>query len=204
MAQSEEEKKERRHLWYLKNRERKIKYATEYASQHQDEVKQYKKTYREEHKTEIREKERGRYVENRQDPAYVEKSQAHSNDWKRRNRPKVQEYERTKYASDVEWKLSKNLRNRLGAFVRGERKSAKLREYLGCTLPELRAYLESQFQPGMTWDNHGEWHIDHKKPLSSFDLTKRIQLMAACHYTNLQPLWAKINLSKSGPRRKKR
>jgi desulfoferrodoxin (superoxide reductase-like protein) len=51
----------------------------------------------------------------------------------------------------------------------------------------------------MTWDNWTTdgWHIDHIKPLASFDLTDRKQLLEACHYTNLQPLWAKDNLIKS-------
>jgi len=59
--------------------------------------------------------------------------------------------------------------------------------------------LESKFQPDMNWDNWASdgWHIDHIKPLASFDLTDREQLLIACHYTNLQPLWAKDNIAKS-------
>ena len=50
----------------------------------------------------------------------------------------------------------------------------------------------------MNWKNYGfrGWHIDHIKPLSSFDLSDRNQLLEACHYTNLQPLWWYENLSK--------
>ena len=48
----------------------------------------------------------------------------------------------------------------------------------------------------MTWDNYGEWHIDHIKPISSFDLKDAKNQKLAMHYTNLQPLWAKDNISK--------
>lgn len=71
---------------------------------------------------------------------------------------------------------------------------------LGCSVTELRAYLEFRFQPGMTWANYGKgrsrWSIDHIRPLASFDLTDRAQLLEACHYTNLQPLWNPENSRK--------
>jgi hypothetical protein len=57
--------------------------------------------------------------------------------------------------------------------------------------------MESKFQPGMTWDNRGkEWHIDHIIPLATFNLQDRRQFLVACHYTNLQPLWARDNMVK--------
>jgi AraC-like DNA-binding protein len=69
---------------------------------------------------------------------------------------------------------------------------------LGCSIVELKRHLEDQFDDNMSWDNYGldGWHIDHIVPLASFNLTDEDQFKKACHYTNLQPLWAKDNLSK--------
>jgi hypothetical protein len=69
---------------------------------------------------------------------------------------------------------------------------------LGCSIPELKTYLESKFQEGMSWENWGiyGWHIDHIIPLDAFNLTNREEFLKACHYTNLQPLWAEENLKK--------
>jgi len=48
----------------------------------------------------------------------------------------------------------------------------------------------------MSWDNYGEWHVDHKRPCASFDLSKLKEQRVCFHYMNLQPLWAAENLSK--------
>lgn len=95
-------------------------------------------------------------------------------------------------------KLKRNLRTRLYGALKGNYKAGSAVSDLGCTVEELKKHLEYQFKPGMDWDNHTKdgWHIDHIKPLASFDLTDSIQFKEACHYTNLQPLWAFENLRK--------
>lgn len=109
------------------------------------------------------------------------------------------EYVRNRYHSNPLFKLSRLMRNRLNMAIRNGQKAGSAISDLGCSILELRDYLESKFQPGMTWENHSRegWHIDHILPLASFDLSDREQLKKACHYTNLQPLWAKANLSKN-------
>ena len=101
--------------------------------------------------------------------------------------------------TDIQYRLSCNLRRRLTHFIKGRSKNGSAVRDLGCSIEDLKKYLESKFQDGMSWDNYGfyGWHIDHIIPLSSFDLTNREELLKAVHYTNLQPLWAKDNLSKS-------
>ena len=99
---------------------------------------------------------------------------------------------------DMNFKLAKSLRGRLNQAVKNNYKSGSAIRDLGCSIEELKKYLESKFQPEMSWDNWGKygWHIDHIRPLSSFDLTDIKQVKEACHYTNLQPLWAVENLKK--------
>lgn len=67
---------------------------------------------------------------------------------------------------------------------------------LGCTPAQLRTHLERQFLRGMSWANRTDWHVDHIRPLASFDLTDADQIKTACHFTNLRPIWAKDNLRK--------
>jgi len=122
------------------------------------------------------------------------------------NKNKIREYRkkrniknRYRYNNDIKYKITQTLRNRFYMSIKNNFKAGSVVRDLGCSIDELKSYLETKFQPGMTWDNYGlyGWHIDHIKPLSSFDLTDRKQMLEACHYTNLQPLWAKDNLSKS-------
>lgn len=98
-----------------------------------------------------------------------------------------------KYKASERGRLVNLLRTRLRMAIRNDQKAGSAVRDLGCSIPELIKQFESQFQPGMSMANHGEWQIDHIKPLASFDLTDREQLKQACHFTNLQPLWAKEN-----------
>jgi hypothetical protein len=80
--------------------------------------------------------------------------------------------------------------------IKGNAKRGSAVRDLGCSIPEFIGYIADKFQKGMSWDNHGEWHLDHIKPLASFDLEDLKQFKQAVHYTNYQPLWAFDNLSK--------
>ena len=117
--------------------------------------------------------------------------------YRQEHRQEINEYFRNKYKTDINYKLSELLRNRVRNAIKSYKRPGSAVKDLGCTVQELKEHLELQFKPGMTWDNHGQWHIDHIKPLSIFDLSDPEQFMEACHYSNLQPLWAKDNLSKS-------
>ena len=107
-------------------------------------------------------------------------------------------YENDLLKRNKQFKLRKLLRTRLKDALKGRYKNGSAVKLLGCTIEELYKHLESLFQEGMTWENQGfyGWHIDHIQPLSKFNLEDPEQLKIVCHYTNLQPLWAKDNIRK--------
>jgi len=96
-------------------------------------------------------------------------------------------------------KIARRLRSRLSNAVTNGQKAGSAVRDLGSSIEELKKYLESKFTLGMSWDNYGYcgWHIDHIKPLDSFDLSNSEEFKKACHYSNLQPLWANDNFIKS-------
>jgi hypothetical protein len=138
-----------------------------------------------------------------------EKCLQYASKYRRANNEKIKSYfkvnrrylsiqKKINYQTNPNFKLQIILRSRVYSVLKRGAKVGSAVNDLGCSVEELRIHLETQFQPGMTWDNHGRdgWHIDHIRPLSAFDLSDPEQFKEACHYTNLQPLWAKDNLSK--------
>jgi len=121
-------------------------------------------------------------------------------EYRKKNRLQLSAKHLAKKKSCIQTRLRHALRNRLGHAIKNGSKSGSAVRDLGCSIEFLKTYLESKFQPGMTWENWGKedgcWHIDHIVPLSWFDLTAREQLLNAVHYTNLQPLWAEENSQK--------
>ena len=111
-------------------------------------------------------------------------------------RKRAREYMREKRKTDVLFALKSTLRCRISRAFRDSKmvRPSGLGRLLGATLEEAKAHIEAQFQPGMSWENRGSWHIDHIIPLASAKTED--ELIALCHYTNLQPLWAKDNISK--------
>lgn len=111
---------------------------------------------------------------------------------------KTTEYTRNKRKTDTLFRLTCVMRSRLSNALkrRGYDKTSITADTLGCSWEDLKIHLESQFKDGMTWENHGKttWHIDHIIPLASASNSE--EMCKLNHYTNLQPLWAKDNMSK--------
>jgi hypothetical protein len=111
-----------------------------------------------------------------------------------KNRLEKREYFRNNDSA----RIAKNLRSRLKLAIKkqGGKKSASTMELVGTDWPTLFAWIEGKFQLGMTWNNHGLWHIDHIIPCVAFDLTKPVHQKTCFHYKNLQPLWGIENIKK--------
>lgn len=130
---------------------------------------------------------------------YREDHREHYKKWRDDHRSEICEYQKRKKQSDPSFRILCNLRSRISTLIKQSRghKSVKTKELIGCSISEFRKHLESQFRPGMSWSNYGEWHIDHIKPCSSFDLSNTDQQKKCFHFTNQQPLWALDNIRKS-------
>jgi len=186
--------------WYKANLERAAKCSREHYKANREKVAERTRKWRRanpekaaEHSRKYREANREKIAERKR--RYRETNCEKVAEYNR-------EYRRNRKAEDIQFKLVCNLRNRLYHAVKGNFKNGSAVRDLGCTIEELKEYLEAKFEPGMTWENWGRgggkdvWNIDHVRPLSSFDLTDRKQLKKVCHYTNLQPLWAEDNMRK--------
>lgn len=102
-------------------------------------------------------------------------------------------------AKNPSFAISARLRVRVAnALARcGTTKASSTAELLGCSWKDFLAHLEKQFLPGMSWANRNRWHLDHIKPCCAFDLTCPQEQRRCFHYSNLRPLWARENLTKS-------
>ena len=142
-------------------------------------------------------------------------AQQESANWRIENKDKVSEYNK-KYALKNRAKLNQQScernkerrkidpifvlirRERVRVYdaLNGIRKSARTETLLGCSYSNFQKHIESLFVDGMGWHNINLWHLDHIRPLASFDLTDEMQQKEAFNYKNQQPLWALDNLKK--------
>jgi hypothetical protein len=120
--------------------------------------------------------------------------------WQKQNSERVRELGRKRYirrkSTNPLFQLSGALRARIYDAFRRIRtvKPTGIENILGTTVRETKAHIESQFQPGMSWENYGKWHVDHVIPLASAKTAE--ELVSLCHHLNLQPLWASDNIRK--------
>jgi len=153
--------------------------------------------------------QKNKYIEN------PEPRRRQSREWHNRNKEQVSARRKERYYANHEksrewcnrWEQNERKTNPLYALTERIRKrtrysfkhkkiskNQRTQEMLGCSWEELKTHIENQFTGGMSWDRLGEIHIDHIIPLAS--ATTEEELIKLAHYTNLQPMWAKDNISK--------
>lgn len=125
--------------------------------------------------------------------------------WVEDNRDLVRERQRAtmrRWRVTPKHRLEHNISRSVNLSLRGGKGGASCFKLLGFTVEQLVRHLELQFSPGMSWDNYGEWHVDHRVPLASFryETSNDDEFRQAWALTNLQPLWAKQNISKGARR----
>lgn len=190
-------------IYREKNAELVKQKKSEYYFKNKDEIRAKHKKYREENSEAIKISKKLEYQKNKK--RYIEEAKKwreENPDFKKTKKYKDQRNKtrRKRYSKDVLYKLGEKIRSSSLRVTNAVKKNKSLKsiEYLGCTLEEFKDHIESQWQEGMTWENHDlhGWHIDHIVPVDWF-IKNSDDPWKANHYTNLQPLWAIDNIKKN-------
>lgn len=170
-----------------------------YYSSNRPRLSEVRSLYKKKNKTKTIAAAAAYYTRNK--ASIAEKQRIYNAEHKDAVRVTQRKSEQKRLKSNTDFKIKKRLRIRLHSALKNGQKKGSAVSDLGCSVQHLKLHLELFWDEGMSWLNYGfgkgKWNIDHIKPLASFDLTDRSQLLQAVHYTNLQPLWHVDNLAKS-------
>lgn len=166
-----------------------------YIINNKEKIKESIRNWRLDNKEKIKENLQKYYLNNKSNIKLYNKK------WRIENKNKMTQYNKNRRAKDPLFKLSGNIRNLIYQYIKnnGYKKKSKTVNILGCEFNYFKLYIESKFEPWMSWDNYGlyngelnyGWDIDHIIPISSAETEEDI--IKLNHYTNLQPLCSKIN-----------
>ncbi|AVX02574.1 hypothetical protein MXMO3_00026 [Maritalea myrionectae] len=109
------------------------------------------------------------------------------------NAEKARQREARKCATDVRYRIYRNVQRRSGQALKGVYGPVQA---IGCDAVQLTQHIANKRTKGMTWEKYGQWEIDHTIPLSAANSNE--ELIELCHYTNLQPMWKRENQVKGG------
>jgi hypothetical protein len=176
-------------------------------------AKEYAKTYREENHDELTRNNRNYYEENKEDYAIKSKVYRKLKEkelkitkkiYEEKNRKELQAYRRKYWRERKKkeplLKLKLSVRGRLSKILKakGFKKDKRSVELLGCTWNDFMVEVESNWQPGMTWDNYGckmdQWCLDHTIPLALAQTIEEVNKLS--HHSNVKPMWSIYNAMK--------
>ena len=181
--------------YYNKNKEKILNQKKLYYKDNLTSILEEKKLYRNENRQKVRNSYNEFYSKNK------EKVQVKQKIYRKNNKEKIRlkdsNYVKRRKKIDPLFKAIKNIRSRLNKLIKFKKfkKGKSYSSYIGCDNEFLLDYISKLFQPGMTWNNYGLWHIDHIIPLSSARNIEKLYELS--HYSNLRPLWEEDNLKKS-------
>lgn len=197
----------RKREWRKNNpiqREKDRVYSSNYARKSVEQINLYNREARKNNPEKFRAKDKKRYN--------TPKRKAYEKNYRKANKDKLnagrfgdskynawrRKYKKERYWSDIQYKISCNFQSRIRVSLKDKTEST--RDLIGTDIKTLISHLEKQFTEGMSWDNHSlhGWHMDHIRPICSFDLTDKNQRKECFNYKNLQPLWAVDNIKKGG------
>ena len=163
--------KERRHAYYVNNRER----IKEKAKIRRNNNKDYYIKYYQNHKEEIKV-------------------------WQNNHKEERKTRENNRWRTDLKYKLNKAIRDQTNFSLKGNKEGKHWEDLVGYTVSDLMGHLKSTMPEGYTWEDYlnGGLHIDHKIPISVFNFSKpeHIDFKRCWYLSNLRLLPAKENIKK--------
>tara|TARA_R110002153_G_scaffold273471_1_gene444432 strand:+ start:2183 stop:2992 length:810 start_codon:yes stop_codon:yes gene_type:complete len=178
-------------VYRANNRERLNAKHAKYRAEHKEDRKEWLKANKEQ-QAEYNKEYHAKYrVDNK------DQLKQHKKEYFQKNKATITEKQIARRKANPELRMLSNLRCRISIAIRGKAKSDATKKLIGCTVKFLREHLESQFDDKMTWDNYGEWHVDHIVPCAIYNMGSDFEQRSCFNYRNLQPLWGTENMSKN-------
>lgn len=193
--------------YYAANRERKLRKVADYRKRHPDRVAKVKANWYTKNKDQVKQyhaelyaRERDERIRKARDRYWEDpdRSRELARNYARNNRGRLNSASRRRYRENVRFRTKEAIRGCLHRTLRMSSRSKRgtTEQLLGYTTEDLICRIEYQFKPGMSWDNHGEWHIDHKIPIARFLDRGETRPHIINALSNLQPMWAEENMRK--------
>ncbi|MFA5340597.1 MAG: hypothetical protein WC332_02355 [Clostridia bacterium] len=194
--QHEELYKQRARIWDENNKERKKELTTEWLKNNPDKRKQIVRKHYLSHKKEKNESSL-KWAKNNKDKIKIIQAREHIKN-KKRYLEYAKQLQKTRYLTDPSFRVQHNMATAVNSSLRGKKNHKRWVDLLGYDVDKLKNHLAKQFVDGMNWDNYGKWHIDHKIPISAFNINSYddYDFKRCWSLKNLQPLWASDNLHK--------
>jgi hypothetical protein len=181
--------------YYWSDPKRARKRVRNYYAEHRAERSEYGKRWHEQNREANNARSRAYHAKHRKRRSLERKRKRAASD---EVRAWARAYNKAKRLSDPNYRTIKVVTATLRRAIRHPTRPGSAPRHLGCSIEFFKEYIAAKFKKPMSWRNWGRvWQLDHIKPFRSFDLTDQEQLLQACHYTNVQPLFIAEHFAKT-------